>query len=384
MVSDLTPRILKIFGLTGGADGVQRTAVYWPDGSLRFLFPDKLRYKDVRLFMHDAPGRALKWYLFLRLKSFLPLGGGHKLLIRDDDLCNHLPKDIGGDIVRWNLFGGSPGINRNAVLWLKTSTCKQFFYKCPVTSAAKRAELEQLHYDLLRDLTVSALWVPDYTPHGSGFVIPAVPGRAFRSKDMPLVRTLLRQIFDRTKKSVSTTALSPSLKTLYALPQVVWRDPVVDLNQIERLITQLQNLADCLEVQGPMPVTLAFGDFVPWNCFVLPHQIAVIDPEYVALDVVAGYDICHFIYQRQAMAATSIKAGALHATLKQMRREVMNITNLGCDMANTLVGAYLFSHITRYLMQYADQDALHERAYFQLRYWATTLEVFEQQTVVQR
>jgi hypothetical protein len=382
-MSDLTPHILALFGLTSGSDGVRRTAVYWPDGSLRFLFPAKLRYRDVRLFMHDAPRRALKWYLFLRLKSLFPGGGGTRLIVRDDNLAGHLPNCIGPDITRWSLFGGSPVVNRNAVLWVETPTGQQYFYKCPVTSVADRAEQEQAHYDLLQGLDVPALWVPDYTPHGAGFVLPSVPGRAFRTKDMPLLRALLKQVFDRTQKSASTTALASALKTIHALPQMVWRDPTVDLIQVEGLFSQLRHLADYLKAQGPFPVSLAFGDLVPWNCFVLPHQLAVIDPEYVALDVVAGYDICHFTYQSRAMAATSVQADALRAILGQMGCEVMAITGLDRRMAQALVGAYLLTHISLFLKQYADQDVLHERAYFQLPYWAMTLKVFTQEAGIQ-
>jgi hypothetical protein len=266
------------------------------------------------------------------------------------------------------LFTGTPGRNRKMVI----SYQGQNFEKIPLTPEATiLTQHELVILEKLATLGLKKMVVPKgKKTNRSGLIQNNV--RPKKIIPTPLLtdrhKSALQELSEKTlqQKPLKSTFFYKKIKeNLAAFEQCEsneFTQKAANLHEkIKLLLEKLENIDE------PIAVSLAHGDFTPWNCF-LPadtqEPLALYDWELALEDAPVGFDALHF----------TIQSGILLQRLPLQKLKENSFTKTK-EIANAahLLSLYVVFTATYYLPLYARQQDLHTQVWWLLEAWESLL-----------
>lgn len=390
------PRPLALLDAPGRAPGVAGSHRFHyvrnPDGTLRWLFREGLAH-PIHLALYNAGTARARVYRALTRIAFrvgrgdLVAAGSLSATFSEVDLlAPHLPAGF-----RWEqaaLFAGTRGEDRKVLVALGRRGAVSHFLKIPL-GAGTRALLEN-ERGTLRRLAASpfpALRVPavERGPRGAlllGSVAPRRPRPAsarLSAAHLDFVAGSSARFGARAPLGDTSfyTAIRQGLEraeaALAAPPPGGDRLPPA---AAARLALAMRRAFEALPRRREIPVSLAHGDFAPWNVFVAPDGLRLYDWELACPDAPALYDAYHFVCQSGVLVGRARPAAVLRR-LERLRGsgplgELERRLSVDGDLHLRL---YLLHKSAHYLARYAATSDLHLQAAWLVEFWTHALEV---------
>ena len=352
-----------------------------PDGSIRWIYPTGSA-KPLFLELYNGSGwRGFLFRTFFRTAWRLGLqkkarSGTFSLFVRAPLLLEELVQQTAAN--GFAVFTGTPGENRKAVFVLENKGSEKWYYKLPLSTAARRLvrnEHHTLHKIARQDF--EALQIPEATLIRDGVLLSNIKPLRY-SNSASLQEIHLKALAELGSRNVEHLPLQEldaweeteqNLKT--AEQSVVCNDLPEPL--VRGTIGLLRRLQHELAAAGTVPVSLSHGDFTPWNMYLSAQKLHLYDWE-LSCRLPLLYDLFHFEFQ----SAILIR----HQSFPSIRKRIFQLENQeviqGIVEKNKadfrlLYRFYLLRNTAYYLARYMQQDPLHRQAHWLLKVWDAAL-----------
>lgn len=349
-----------------------------PNGTLRWIYPRGLR-RPLFLSTYNSPTPKAKIYALLVKLSFLL---GLKRLIKSGHIyiehlagesINSLAVEI--DNPSYAIFTGTVGPNRKAIVAATDYGSLLQFAKIPLgINAVKRLAHEIEAQNKVALLRMRHWRVPTgLSLHGGGSVLENIRGLAPKSTT-ELDHRHLNALFEMVNSTLEQSKKSKSKFTSDIQQRLAKIHQGQQLPGQERILSQLSTLLDEVENFETVPFSYAHGDFTPWNMFLGKDRLRVYDWEVAGTRPVF-YDFFHFIFQTGVLIE--------HISYPQIREKIadvfrkplakMVVKELGLN-THQLLKLYLLDVVSSFILQFQEQQILHDQAEWLLKVWAEALE----------
>ncbi len=342
------------------------------DGTIRWIYPEKLK-KPLFLNFYaktNLRSRIIAFYyilmFLLRLKS-LARSGSFTIYrqISNSNIKHYLM-----DNNNLSIFTGTIGPNRKALMIAKHSHCSDLFYvKIPLTERAynnikhESRFLNKYNHNSKVHVPVVKYWNdPPYL-----FISNVKPNRATQS--MKLNKAHVNFIIQHARAGTSVAIKhSKELKEAYRLFLTTDFSKIPDSQNLHDKIKQVFN--NTLIMQKKIIITLAHGDFTPWNCYTKKDEIFLFDWEMAKTSAPVLFDLFHFIVQKGIMVERK--------SFKQIKKDIMesfDIPAISWFINNKKLNPieyfkyYLLINASYYLNLYSIQKTHHEQVRWQIDFW---------------
>lgn len=330
-----------------------------PDGTARWVFPEGCRAETLLALYNGGGWRGRIFSNLLRAAFVLKKTNW----LAADQFWAKLPADDDPDFA---IFTGTVGLNRKLVV----SAAAGSFEKIPTTpDAAQLTDAEFLNLQQLENLHLEKAVTPRATKTERGG-IRQNSVRPSKTKAcsllLPQHRAVLVEISSKTRRSMPIHDTSFFKKILENLAQF----DACQANEFTRRAAPLRHSLEILlskmDADVLRSVSLAHGDFTPWNCFLPANRaapLAIYDWELALSDAPTGFDALHFVVQSGVL----LRRVPPRKLLAEARAEA----------STDLLGWYVLFTAAYYLPKYAQQEHLHRQVWWLLEFWDMLLsEVF--------
>jgi hypothetical protein len=325
-------------------------------GNMRWVFPENCKINTLLSLYNSAGWRGQVRTLaykgaFLIGKTNWVASGSFWAISPEKDLD-------------FALFTGTPGRNRKMVI----SYQSQHFEKIPLTPEATiLTQHELVILEKLATLELKKMIVPSGKKTNRNGLIQ---NNVRPNKVIPTALLTARHETALQELSEKTLQLKP-LKSTFFYKKI--KENLTDFEQCEanEFTQKAANLYEKIKFSleklennvDPIPVSLAHGDFTPWNCF-LPanaqQPLALYDWELALEDAPVGFDALHF----------TIQSGILlqRLPLSQLKENAQKSIKKTANAAH-LLSLYVVYTAAYYLPLYARQKDLHGQVWWLLEAW---------------
>ncbi|WP_222536922.1 hypothetical protein [Pedobacter polysacchareus] len=341
-----------------------------PDGSIRWVWPSRVRHADFLKFYHPSGFKAMLFVITASILAKLGMlaflrGGMFKMYTSRPYTKDH----------RWAWFSGTAGPGRKAILWhLAPELHTGYFYKIP-TGPLAAANLQR-EAETLKSFSEI---------HQTNIIVPA---STIFSNDILKIQdigqgTTRRNRFDQLPYNAVKTWLERGLRiqTYEASSfKIKLEEMISNLSLLNdhRIPNQMIKKLEVLLNSNPVPKTFissnSHGDFTPWNVMIKAEKLHIIDLELSQNDMPALFDLFHFIYQSNILIGNNSYA----AIRKELDRLFANPDFIRFFEAHQIDPAqaetmYLLYTIAYYLHVYAQQPQWHTQVNWLLKTWNEAL-----------
>jgi hypothetical protein len=354
------------------------------DHTIRWLYPSGLTYPSF-LSLYNGTGwmagiytAGFKWSYRLGLGRWVRSGQCHVRFKADAALSLLMDKMNG---CKPAAFTGTSGQNRKAVISFSKKGQAVSFVKVPLTPDAtmlvskEREVLEQLSTSSPQHFTCPSIIDTDEAGLHISNVKPAKTYPVSQLTDSHLLALQEScRLYNKTSSSLGKSIFWQEVKndiaSLSGLKAINNLDPI----RLSAITFRLKERFSAIDSSQEAVLSLAHGDFTPWNSFFDGQKIHTYDWELSAMLPVL-YDAFHFIFQssilihRQDFPAIKRKIVRLaqHPVVQSMAREYQFDFQLCYRL-------YLLKTIAYYLPRYIRQDQLHEQAHWLMEVWLDALD----------
>jgi Phosphotransferase enzyme family len=325
-------------------------------GSMRWVFPVGCKLETL-LSLYNSAGwrgrlRILVYRFTFALKRQIWISSGEFWAVLEEK-----NEDFA-------LFTGTPGRNRKMVV----SCSGNYFEKIPLT--AESATLVQRELEILEKLSklnLQKVVVPIGQKSARNFLLQ----NNVRPTDVIPTTQLTPRHLAALQELSNKTSQNKALKDTFFYKKIKENIAAFEqcaTNEFTQKATPLfakinAKLAGLETQNAVLSVTLAHGDFTPWNCF-LPAEtsqsLAIYDWELALDDAPQGFDALHY----------TVQSGILlrRLSLEQLSKEAHEIAQKTTQNAD-LLPLYVIFTAAYYLPLYARQEDLHAQVWWLLEAW---------------
>ncbi len=342
------------------------------DGTVRWLYPNNDR-SAYFLHLYSASGwrgtllkQGLKWGHGLGLGPWLR----HGSLSISIPSGKWTPSHLVPPTYSFAIFTGTKGGNRKAVIAAGKGKRPDFFLKVPLTCAAQKLVRNETVCLLELESLSHQYWVlPRARSIGDSLQLTNVQPEYLHSKTdlSPLHYDAINEFWSNSEKqplasTISYQSLEGSLNTL----DVLAGHPDLDAGRVAAVKKVLLEEWQGLSPYAEWRVSLAHGDFTPWNMYTTDSRLHVFDWELARYEPL-GYDLFHFVLQSGCLIHRSSASQILDRVEEVCSHPIWQAFP-SCD-PHQYWRYYLLRHIAYYLPRYLQQAELHEQVRWQLNLW---------------
>ncbi|MEH6457489.1 MAG: hypothetical protein V7749_14260 [Cocleimonas sp.] len=356
-------------------------ARYWPDGTLRWLFNINKGTPGFFAFYPVGDLRTKCIVLGIRL---LVLCGGIWLFAKkcddisvvDNSLLDKLLNEFECDC--WSLFGGTPGVDRKAVLALYSNGQVNMFVKVPISATSDiLIENESKNLEQMAGINLEKYIIPDSKYINRCLILSNLNDKGVKSTSKldEVHYNALNELYEKTLKVTTLTEYLKllSLDSLFeSIGDISLAHSCIDAYKVQSIVTSAISYIRYLKREfGTHQVTLTYAhmDFTPWNSFVLGDELRVIDFEFFEKEISIGYDLIHFIVQYDIMCDKASLINSRVEVKKSLEALKDKSKALAFDDIDILINLYYLKHVSRYLPIYLNSSNPHYQAINQLEHW---------------
>jgi thymidylate kinase len=267
------------------------------DGTARWVWPASLKSPDFLSFYLESSARsrmiatAIRGAFRLGFKeAFISTGFSLWMSQPDIDKWN----DQFGE--KWSLFTGTVGPYRKAILHFNKDE-KDFFVKVGMTERSDlKLSIESSFLNQIAQKNIPQLVVPKVWDMGNSAVmmddISKNGSRVSRLTNLHwFVLRNIHRASGCTQRIDQLPAFQRALKTVESLKHTS------DSRIPKGIVEKLEKVAQSIDVTQSIRVSLAHGDFTPWNMYVNGSDLNVYDWEMTTPNMPVLFDAFHFISQ---------------------------------------------------------------------------------------
>ena len=357
------------------------------DGSIRWVYPQSLKSPTFLNFFSQSTFRSkfvrlLVAIIFYRNVYLANLSKKRRLVIdvAEDsilsDIINRRPDH------NFSIFLGTVGENRKLIIEINDNVSSLSFIKIGVSDASKcLIDNEHKTLKLLGGIETKSFSVPSILNYRSGILETSninTYGAYQSNKLMPIHYEALKEFscISRSDRNYDDLILEfgieEAIKNLEKLCRLGDHNNSIDL---EQLIPKIKGIAELLRGDYFFSCSISHGDFTPWNIYVKPDGLGIIDWELSVDQVPLFFDFFHFLFQSEILLSK--------ASYCSVKEEIY--AALDCAGAKTIHGLfnvdinrhfifYLLFNVTRYLGLYAKQETPHDQIYWMVSVWENAMD----------
>lgn len=349
-----------------------------PNGTLRWIYPRGLR-RPLFLSTYNSPTPKAKVYALLVKLLFIL---GLKKLIKSGHFyiehlagepINSLAIDI--DNPSYAIFTGTVGPNRKAIVAATDYGSLLQFAKIPLgINAELRLAHEIAAQNKVASLKMRHWRVPTgLSLKGGTSVLENIRGLAPKSTTI-MDHRHLNALFEMVNATLDQSRKTRNNFTIDIQQRLERIDQGEQLPGLGRIRDQLTAMFADVEKFEQIPFSYAHGDFTPWNMFLGKDRLRVYDWE-VAGSRPVFYDLFHFIFQTGVLIE--------HISYPQIREKIAEVFRMPLAKqvvkelrlnTHLLLKLYLLDAVSSFLLQFQEQQTLHDQAEWLLKVWAEALE----------
>jgi thymidylate kinase len=268
-----------------------------PDGSIRWIWPSKLRRPLFLKFYSVTSIKSRIIVLMIKLVFLLRLQNWMfkktQIVFRQ---TNEIPL-IDYMKNNWALFTGTCGPNRKAIVFKETKKGNTFM-KIGLNSNSKmliRNEVSTINH--LKTLAPNTSVYPTIMQSGESFVeISDISCGGKRKTSISSVHlNALKELYEESNQAYLIEDLPVWIKLKVDLEKLKSKED----NRIPKgLLKKVSFLIDSINSKAVIETSFCHGDFTPWNMFVKDDKLHVYDWELSKQEMPVGYDMLHFIIQK--------------------------------------------------------------------------------------
>jgi hypothetical protein len=356
-------------------------AMYWPDGTIRWVFTvagitpgflafysaGNVRAKLGVCFMRMIAATGLMKYFAKKMPRFRVLEQGVLATSLKQANCNG-----------WSLFAGTPGIDRKAVLALSDNGKIKNYVKVPISDTSRNLVLDEFKaIKLFYNLQLKSVSIPSAKLLEGSLILSNVNVENSRvsSKLGCIHLNGLKEIFQSSKEEITVNSYLERHSLIERFKFLIGKEALdkrIDDEKI-KLITNnaLRELHKLTANFGSksIHISLAHRDFTPWNSLITKNSLIIFDLELVKQGLSFGFDIFHFTFQTSIMQGKGSGVNVYDEDLINALKELsQNITYEEFEIYKKL---YFLYHISEYLLKYLEQPIVHEQVITQIDFWST-------------
>jgi hypothetical protein len=356
------------------------------DGSLRWLYPASNKKASFLKFYAKSSFRAKIISFGIRI---LARCGFNKLVQSGDLRVTFNEQLILARVLKkfnhatYSIFTGTRGLDRKLIIELNNQKETFLFVKVPITeNSNKLIDNEVKMLNLISGLKLRDVVIPKVT-----FFYPeeAVGLTNVASKDSKQGNNLSRvhynalgEIYGACNKKLRWTEVLRllDLPRIYgAIEEYRDQNDSIDTKKVRAISRRIKRLADELGTDSYTTVSIAHGDFTPWNMYERKSALVLIDWELGFRNAPLLFDLFHFVFQTGIMmqnaSYNSIVKKLVKALEDEKIRELVRTYNIDIRRHYKF---YLMHVITSYLPKYLNQEKLHGQALACIEIWSIALE----------
>lgn len=342
-----------------------------PDGSIRWIVPQQAE-KPHFLALYNS--NSLKAWIYKQgVQLGYTLGQKRSLFQGEFSLADQhswaLPEllfDLAGH--EYAIFTGTAGNTRKTVAAIAPKGNVTHFIKIAHTDRAQSLiDNEGAILQKLSNKNWKTLQIPEVTPLSQDNMLmlsnvnPQIHENSAELTNIHIQG--LKEIWESTsEKKVEVLSWVSEIKNkLSNLPDPA--DFPNDLNKktLRELINNLKCIEEELSQEKTLPVSLAHGDFTPWNMYVTQKHLHLFDWEYAREDYPLYFDFFHYFYQSEIL----------------LRRKSRDLFLDMAEMASLYLGPswqqmhkwYLLITLTNYLSDYSTWKNVFMQAHWLIDAW---------------
>ncbi len=345
------------------------------DASLRWLIPSE-HSQAYFLNFYSAASFKAKCYVFivqmlyrLGLKSKIINGS---ILLKYNDECKYAKIVEGSNAQKSAIFMGTVGPNRKAIVWTQNEI-REAFYKIPLNEASQRLiQNEAIGLENISALELELSIVPKLlnAPDVDVLGVESIKrNNAVRPNKLQLEHHLF---FEELYSKVLSYQKIDELTFFDKIEQQINQ---IRLEGIFGVIAdKLSQLANEINTQKNIPVSIVHGDFTPWNQYLREGNLYLYDWELTMEQAPILMDAYHFIFQKGVLVEGKNFVQIANDVAKLERshfwQNLVEMYNVDVQLHYHL---YLLYTISYYTLLYQNQENLHEQAYWLLSVWNDAL-----------
>ena len=356
-----------------------------PTGTVRWFFPKTNAYPTHLALYNSAHFKARVYKLLTSLTFKLGLkrklfSGGFTVSFTEPlplmELLDQIPHDS------YAVFTGTVGENRKSVIALNQGTETTHFIKLAHTLKAERLlEREVETLALLRSKLLPGMVFPRLhaASHASAAVLSNVKppaGRESAHLEVLHIRAIVDIALQFKQRRI--LADTPFFKEIQKNLSVIERQEIADsrLNpqQIGRIAQLLQQVYTQIDERLVVQLSLAHGDFTPWNMYLSQDKVHVYDWELARQQMPLLYDWYHFIYQSGVLLIRQNYQEIQREIKKSFRlpgaKRFLDSQYADPDFYHRL---YLLHVVSYYLKIYMEEPQVHMQVHWLLDVWEKAL-----------
>ena len=349
------------------------------DGTIRWIYPEELAQPMFLNFYARTNLRSrliALFYIFmfaLHLKKWVSSGSFTVYRQINNSTIKHYLMDNND----FAIFTGTIGPNRKALMVARHSGNTDLFYlKIPLTERAFNNILHESRFlkKYLHDSKVHVPVVKYWNDPPYLFVSDVKPENATQS--MKLNRAHIDFIIQNARLATMVAIKnSKELKEAYRLFLLTDFMKIPDSYDLRSKIEQV--FKNTFVMRKNIAVSMAHGDFTPWNCYTKKNDIYLFDWEMAKNTAPVLFDLFHFIVQKGIMVERK--------SFKQIKSDVMasfDIPAVSWFINKRKINPieyfkyYLLINASYYLNLYSIQEVHHEQVRWQIDFWKEAFTYF--------
>lgn len=369
------------FSLTKAGD-VEFSYISNPDGTIRWLYPKKLKYPSFLSFYSTSSFRAKMLSYIIRLafftkQSHLVKSGDLNVDISENSRLGKILKEY--SYTGFSVFTGTIGENRKAVIEVHEKQQPLAFIKIALTEAAKLlVENEARCLEHINTYEFNSMVVPKILSNNKQHTIAIsnIKPQKFqqKSKLTELHVNALSELYIKSNSQIKwielaslheSKELAENLLNDFKIPNELHKSRI---QNIAKKIILLINMLE--ENEDEVTVAISHGDFTPWNMYSSKNVLHLFDWELSEDNTPLMFDFFHFIFQSEVMVKHSTYNGIYSECERFLKTN--NVLKLSSDFNIDINKNYIFylvCNISYYLSKYIKQKELHQQVFWLIDVW---------------
>lgn len=366
------------------AEAEQFSYINNPDGTIRWFFPSS-QNKALFLSLYQKASWKSKAY-HVGAKAAFAVGQQHRLFSgtftfpESQNLLAQLVHKMGYQ--QYAVFTGTAGADRKSVVSMGNGGHVKRFLKIAHTETALQlVQNEQKALEALSEMDIPKLFTPQVYPTAFPHILAmdnVKPQSAQQATELNYLHTQILQSFynqGETRLLHELDAWKKAGNQIQALQDAHKRSEALNTLLPRGFVEKLLSLYNSFDDSQEAVMSMAHGDFTPWNMYMSQEGLHVFDWER-ASDMPAFFDAFHFIYQSQILLKRKGSKG--------IKRQVESIAPLfphthlrrSVPFYHRL---YFILQVSETLTRYASQNSLLSQSAWMIRTWDKILTSFHAQ-----
>jgi len=345
------------------------------DGSMRWVFQASLARPTFLNFYAQSSWKAKLYAKLVKISYKLRLSnmissGGFKIYSKGENKVEKVLKAIVPHD-NYSIFTGTVGPNRKVVIELNDGMKTTHFAKIALSkNGLELINKEQLITHSIKEKKWKKCSTPTVIDHSySGITVlenikPHECTQPFQISDIHI-----EALVEIAETSISNNQYKWTTFSELIADQIVNLKTVKEI-RFREIAKELTQLSLTIDSEIRLPLTIAHGDFTPWNLYLGKDKIHVFDWELCHREAPALFDLFHFVFQSEILinkgGLSNIKTRLDQLFNSPSLRQFVNKHNIDIQLHYKL---YLLYNVSYYLNVYNQQTELHPQANWLINVW---------------